>query len=114
MGRLLLQMIPPACLVAILGVPVAAWHFLLPRIRGGTISSLRGFGLYALASLSPTILYLGFFFALVGIEELTGAALIPEEMGRSLLLLLAFGLFVWLWAVLFFAIAATRARRAKP
>ena len=103
-----------AWLVAILVVPVVAWHVLLPRMRAGTISPLRGFGLYALASLSPTMLYLGFFFALVGIEELTGAALIPEGVGRSLLLVLAFGLFGWLCAALSFAIAASRANKTKP
>jgi hypothetical protein len=98
-------------LAATLAVPVVAWRALLPRMRAGTISSLRGFALYALAALSPTMLYLGFFFAMVGLEELTGAALISEGTGRILLFVLAFGLFVWLCAVLSFAIAARRANR---
>lgn len=92
----------------ILIVPVAAGRTLLRRTRAGVISRLKGIGLYALTVLSPTLLYLGVFFAMVGIEELTGKAVIPEEIGRSLLVVVGFGLLVWLSALVIYIIAAFR------
>ena len=92
-------------------VPFAAGRVLLCRIRSGATSLRRSIGLYALAVIAPPVLYLGVFFAAVGIEELTGTALIPEEIARSLLLGVAFGLLVWLLALLIFAMAAFRAAR---
>jgi hypothetical protein len=114
MDRIFWQLFYVVFLLAILIVPVVAGRVLLRRTRNGTISGLMGFLLFALVVLSPSLLYLGVFFAMVGIEELTGAAIIPEEVGRSLLLVLGFGLLVWLLASVIYAIVAFRAARSRP
>jgi len=113
MDRLFWQALYVGFLLAILIVPVAAGRALLRRTRAGVISRLKGVGLYALAVLSPPFLYLGMFFAMVGIEELTGAAIIPEEIARSLLLVVGFGLLVWILALVIYAIAAVTTRLAS-
>jgi hypothetical protein len=113
MERVFWQFFYVGFLLAILIVPVAAGRVLLRRTRAGAISGLKGFWLFALAVLSPSLLYLGVFFALVGIEELTGGALIPEEIGRSLLFVVGFGLLVWLLSMLIYAIVAFRAVRSQ-
>jgi hypothetical protein len=94
MDGFLWQLFYVGFLLAILIVPVAAGRVLLRRTRTGAIGRLQGVGLYALAVLSPPLLYLGVFFAMVGIEELTGATIIAEEIGRALLLVVGFGLLV--------------------
>ncbi len=112
MDRIFWQMFYVGFLLTILIVPVVAGRALLRRTRAGAISRLKGVGLYALRVLSPTLLYLGVFFAMVGIEELTGSAIIPEEIGRSLLIVVGFGLLVWLLALVIYVIAALRAVRS--
>ena len=111
MDRFFWQIAYLGVVLAILFVPFAAGRLLLRRLRSGAIGRLRSIGLYALVVLAPAALYLGVFFAVVGIEELTGSALIPEEIGRSLLLVVGFGLLVWLLALVIYAIVAYRAAR---
>ena len=108
MDRIFWQVFYVGFLLAILIVPVVAGRVLLRRSRAGAIGRLKGVGFYALAVLSPILLYLGVFFAMVGIEELTGKAIIPEEIGRSLLIVVGFGLLVWLSALVIYIIAAFR------
>lgn len=113
MDRLFWQIVYWGVLLAILVVPFAAGRVLLRRLRSGAVGRLWSIGLYALATLAPPALYLSVFFALVGIEELTGSALIPEEIGRSLLLVVSFGLLVWLLALVIYVIGAYRATRSR-
>lgn len=112
MDRILWQVVYAGFLLAILIVPFMAGRVLLRRIRSAASTRLRSIGLYALVVLTPPALYLGAFFVFVGIEELTGSALIPEEIGRSLLLVVGFGLLVWLLALVIFMIAACRTARS--
>jgi len=87
-----------------------AWQRLRRRVVSGGISRLGGsvrFGAWALA---PLLAFVGFFLGLVGLEELSGAALIPEPVGRAALpiaaLLLAIAGIGWLC----FSIACVFAR----
>ena len=112
MGRILWQVVYLGSIAAIVAVPIAVLFMALRRVRTGRIGKLKAIALYGLAALSPTVLYVAFFFALVGIEELTGAALIAEEIGRSFLIVVGFGLLVWLLVLIPFAvlIVATKSR----
>ena len=98
-----------AFVVAVIGVPIVAIRALLRKMRSGRISKLMGFVIYGVVALSPTALYALLFFSLVGIEEMTGAALIPEGIARTFLIVVGFGLLVWLLALLSFAVVAARA-----
>ena len=104
------QVVYLGALAAIVGVPVLILLKALGRVRAGRTSKLKAFVLGGLAALAPTALYVAFFFALVGIEELTGAALIPEEAGRSFLIVVGLGLAVWLLALVPCAVLIVRAR----
>lgn len=97
-------------LMAFVGGPIVAIRAGLRRMRRERIGRLKGFLLYGLAALSPTVLYVALFFALVGIEELTGTALIAEEIGRSFLIVVAFGLLMWLLVLIPFAVLAARVK----
>lgn len=94
-----------------IAVAVLAWRHLLRRIRSRAISRRKGFGLFALAVLTPALLCLGLMLALIGIEELTGLALIQEEIARSLLPVMAFGVLVWMAASVLFLLAVIRKGR---
>ena len=110
MSQVFWQIVYLGALAAVVGVPIAVLLKALRRVRSGRISKLKAIALYGLAALAPTALYVAFFFSLVGLEELTGAALIPEEMGRSFLFVVGFGLLVWLLALIPFAVLIARAR----
>jgi len=110
MGRFLWQFAYLGFLAAFLAVPVAAFLKAQRGVRLGRMSKLKAVLLYALGSLAPTVLYVALFFSLVGIEELTGAALIPEEIGRSFLIVVGLGLAVWLLALVPCAVLIVRAR----
>jgi hypothetical protein len=104
------QVVYFAALAAIVGVPIAVLFMALRRVRAARTGKWKAIALYGLAALAPSALYVAFFFALVGIEELTGAALIPEGMGRSFLFVVGFGLLVWLLVLIPFAVLIARAR----
>lgn len=110
MSQMYWQIVYLGAVAAIVGVPVAILLTALGRVRAGRTGKLKAFVLGGLAALSPTALYVAFFFALVGIEELTGAALIAEGMGRSFLIVVGFGLLVWLLVLIPFAALIARAR----
>jgi len=104
------QLVYFGALAAIVGAPIGILSMALRRARAGRISKLKAIALYGLAALSPTALYVALFFSLVGLEELTGAALIAEGMGRSFLIVVGFGLLVWLLVLIPFAVLIARAR----
>lgn len=113
LGQIFWQIVYFAFLAAVLGVPIMMCRAALRRVRTGRMGRLKAFVLCGLAAISPTALYVGIFFALVGIEELTRAALIPEEIGRSFLIVVGFGLLVWLLVLIPFAVLIARARKSE-
>ena len=110
LSQIFWQIVYLGALAAVVGVPIGILFMALRRVRAGRIGNLKAIALYGLAALSPTVLYVVFFFSLVGLEELTGAALIPEGMGRSFLFVVGFGLLVWLLVLIPFAVMIARAR----
>jgi hypothetical protein len=72
------------------------------RAKSAALSRLSALGRYAALVASPIFAYVLFFFGLVVLEELTGSGLISEGLGRSFLLLVGFGLVVWIGSVLSF------------
>ncbi|MBI4166931.1 MAG: hypothetical protein HY508_14485 [Acidobacteria bacterium] len=114
MSRIQWQVSHFGFVAAIVVVPIAVFLSGLRRVRAGRAGKLKAFVTCWLAALSPTALYVAFFFALVGIEELSGAALIAEEIGRSFLIVVGFGLGVWLLVLISFAVLMARAPAAAP
>ncbi len=110
MSQIFWQIVYLGALAAIVGVPIAVLFMALRRVRAGRIGKLKAIALYGLAALAPTALYVAFFFSLVGLEELTGTALIAEGIGRTFLIVAGFGLLVWLLALIPFAVLIARAR----
>lgn len=100
-------------LILFVGVPIYAFVRYHRKARAGLLSKGAAIGRFAFVALLPTIAYLGLFFAMVGLEEVSGAALIPEEMGRGLFLWLGFGLAAWLAGLTTFAATTALSRRAK-
>jgi hypothetical protein len=111
--RLLSQFFYPAVLLASLFVPVVAGRALLRRVRAGAVGPAKSVGIYALAVLSPSLLYVAIVFALIGAEEVTGLALVPEEMARALLLVVGFGLAVWLLSMATYLVSIARQTRSR-
>lgn len=100
-------------LVLFVGVPIYAFVRYGRKARAGLLSKGAAIGRFAVVALLPTLAYFGMFFAMVGLEEITGGALIPEEMGRGLLLWLGFGLVVWLAGLVAFTATTALSRQAK-
>ncbi len=97
-------MLPHLTLLAILALCIVAPGRLRRRVRSGTLG--RGGALLRCVgwTILPTLAYTALFFAMVGLEEVTGQALIAEEYGRSLLLLVAAGLALCILTTLIFGI----------
>ena len=77
-------------LVASVALQVWAWRRLQKRVMSGAITKLAALLQYGAWALTPLIVFTGLFFAAVGAEELTSAAIIPELLGRAVLPLAAF------------------------
>ena len=63
--------------------------------------------------MAPVILYVGLFFALVGVEEVTNTAIIGEGYARSLFLAAAVGVVLVLSTTLVFSVVILAMKRKK-
>ena len=84
----------PALLIAALALQAWVWSRLAARVRSGRLSIRRAVARYAGAALLPFVGLAAAFFALVGLEEWLGLALLSEPLSRATplaaLLLIAF------------------------
>lgn len=103
----------PLLLALALGLPPFAFVRELRRLRRGEraprAAMLAVFGL----SLAPLALYAAAVLALVGLEEVTGRALVGEGMARTLLPLAAIGLGEALLVTGVFAVTVALGRGRK-
>jgi hypothetical protein len=89
-----------------LGLAVWAFVVRLRGLRAGRLSRGRAIFGYLGWTISPALAFVAVFFALVGIEEVTGAALIGEGLGRSFLLVVGLSLSLVLVGGTAFAVTA--------
>jgi hypothetical protein len=80
------EIVIPICVLLIPTASIAAFIWQLSRVRRGLCSRLKGIVWYAIYSWIPVLLFVGVFFALVGIEELSKTSLIGEGYGRSVMM----------------------------
>jgi len=91
-------------LVGSIALQIWAWRRLRGRVVAGDVTRFGGVVRYGGWAFAPLLLYVGFFFGLVGLEELSGAAIIPEPVGRATLPVAALLLGVALLGSLSFSI----------
>jgi branched-subunit amino acid permease len=94
-------------------VPILAFVHYRRRYLTRSISKLSAIGRFALVALLPGLFYVGLSFAMLGLEEATGTALISEEMARSFLLMLGIAFLVWLVALAAFVATVALSRRER-
>jgi len=77
-----------------------AWRSLQRRVLSGAIARSAALIRYGGWALTPPLSFVGFMLGLVGLEEVSKAAIISEPLGRLTLLISAFllgsGLLGWL------------------
>lgn len=72
-------------LVGSVALQAWAWRRLRRRVATGEFTRFGGSIRYGGWALVPLLLFVGVFFGLVGLEELSGGAIISEPMGRATL-----------------------------
>ena len=95
----------PVFEVVMLVLPVYAFITFYRRVKRGVLKKSRALWRYASLVITPIILNVLFFFALVGFEELTHIGVITEGLARSFLILVGLGLTIWLVSILVFVVA---------
>jgi hypothetical protein len=95
----------PVFEVVMLVLPVYAFITFYKRVKHGVLKKSRALWRYASLVIAPIILYVLFFFALVGFEELTHIGVITEGLARTILILVGLGLTIWLVSILVFGVA---------
>ncbi len=100
----------PVYELAMLIVPVYAFIVLRRRVKRMTMEKTRAFWLYVGYVIAPVLLFGLFFLTLVGVEEITGYAIIGEGLARGFLILVALGVSIWLLAIAIFGMNLLLAR----
>lgn len=77
------EIIIPVFVLLMPTASIAAFIWQLSRVRRGLSSRLKGIVWYAIYSWVPVLLFVGVYFALVGLEELLKTSLIGEGYARS-------------------------------
>jgi len=80
------EILIPIFVLLILFAPIGSFVRQLSRVRRGLSSRLKGTVLYAVYSAVPVLMYVGIFFAMVGLEELAKTSLIGEGYARSVMI----------------------------
>ena len=94
----------PVFEVVMLALPVYAFITLYRRVKGGVLKKSRAMWRYASIVIAPIILYVLFFFALVGFEALSHINVITEGLARTILILIGLGLAIWLVSIIVFGV----------
>ena len=95
----------PVFEIVMIVLPVYAFITFRRRIKRGVLEKSRALWRYASLVITPVILYVLFFFALVGFEELTHISVITEGIARTFLILVGLGLTIWIVSILAFGVA---------
>jgi hypothetical protein len=72
-------------LVGSVALQAWAWRRLRSRVAASEVTRLGASVRYAGWALAPLLLFVALFFGFVGLEELSGKAIISELMGRAAL-----------------------------
>ena len=72
-------------LVGCIALQAWAWRSLRSRIRSGNLTKLAAVVRYSAWALAPLVALATLFFGVIGLEEVTGAAVLPEPIGRATL-----------------------------
>jgi hypothetical protein len=86
----------PVIILVLISIPIGCASWIFIRTRTSQIPMRKALLRGALLSLLPLAIYVGLFFSLIGLEELTGKALVGEGLARSFLIVVGAGLTVWL------------------
>ena len=101
----------PAFEAVMLVMTVFAFITYYRRVKRGVLKKARALWQYAFLVFTPILLYVLFFFALVGFEEMTHIGVIAEGMARTSPILVGMGLAVWLVSILVFGVALVFIKR---
>ena len=102
-----IEWVIPVYEVLMLLVPVCGFIVFRRRVKHKVLTKARAFLYYTGLVISPVAIYTIFFLGLVGLEEVSQAAIITEELARSSLILIGLGLVVWLVSLIIFGMALT-------
>ncbi len=92
-------------------IAVVVFYWQLDSFRSGKSGKGKAVALYLAYTIAPVLLYVIVFMALVGIEELTGRAIIGEGYARALIPLSALCLALSLLSTLIFAVVVMVIKR---
>jgi hypothetical protein len=111
-SRAMSELLAAALFWLILLVPLGVFVQQLRRVRRGTRGRAKAIALFFSYAILPALCYGATFFLLVGVEALTGRALIGEGFARMLLPVVGFALAEVLLLGVIFAITASVLRRS--
>jgi hypothetical protein len=97
--------------LAAIAVQVWAWRQVQQHILTGRVGRVGGVLQFGGWAFVPVVAWVAGFFGLVGAEELTGIALIPEPAGRAMLPMTAALLVLGMVAWVAFVMVVMRARQ---
>lgn len=76
--------------------PFISFKYAAGKYKEGNLSKLKAYGYFLSINGLPIALFVILSLILVGIDELTGRAIVGEESARSFIILIAFGLLLLL------------------
>ncbi len=100
-------------MVSMLVCPFLSFRYSSAKYKNQNITKLKAYLYFLLITGLPIILFIAVNLALVGIEELTGKAVISEPGARSFIILIAFGFLLILNLSVIFIIYLKKIKRDK-
>jgi hypothetical protein len=104
----------PLYQLAMLVLPIYCFVALRRWVVRRGFPKYRALRRYVVFVVLPVVAYASLYIGLIGLEQLTKAALIPAEMARSFFILIGLGIAVWLLAAIVFAIVLLFATPPAP
>ena len=99
-----IEWVVPVFEVTMIVLPVCVFIIFYRRVKGGVLKKSRALWCYASLVITPIILYVLFFFALVGLEELTHIGVTTEGLARTNFILVGLGFTIWFVSTLGFGV----------
>ena len=101
----------PLYMFSMIVVPTYSFVKFYLHVKRGVVEKHKAIRYYAGIVIIPVLLYVLFFFGLVGLEEITQIDLVKEGLSRSFFIVMGIGLFIWLVSLIIFCVTIAFMRK---
>ncbi len=107
------QIIVPLVVISLLLSPLVSFSYATGKYKNENITKLRAYFYFIFISLLPIIVFILLTLGMVGLEQISGKAVIADSYARSIIIIVGFGLLLLLNLSVIFIVYIRKLKRDR-